>query len=247
MNKYFTAFQMTQSMFCSLPFPCRKWDEACRPYMMIFLPVIGLEIGILWFLLDVLLRHFEISEYIYGLVMCGWPYIATAFMHLDGFMDVTDAVGSWRDLEKRRLILKDSHVGSFAVIWCIFLILAGFSMFTALPSEADRWCLLLVPVVSRCCSALSVMHLKPMSTSQYAQTTTYPKAHTVLLLIILGGNVLGGFIFLGIYGFVFVIELAGYAFTLRKSYHSLQGMNGDISGYCLCIGELCAVAALALL
>mgnify|MGYP003392776405 FL=1 len=54
--------------------------------------------------------------------MAVYPYLVTGFLHLDGFMDVTDAVKSWRDLERRREILKDSHVGSFAVINLVLLV-----------------------------------------------------------------------------------------------------------------------------
>lgn len=247
MKKYMTAFQMTQSMFCSLPFSCKAWDEKCRSYMLIFLPVVGLEIGAIWMLLDMLLRHFEISVLVYGLVMCAVPYLATGFMHLDGFMDVTDAIGSWRDLEKRRAILKDSHVGSFAVVWSTFLILAGFALFASVPAVANRWMLLLIPFVSRCCSALAVMNLKPMTTSQYAGTNEYPKWHSVVLAVLIVFSVLGSFLLFGKYGAVLLAGLAGYILPLKKSYVSLQGMNGDISGYCICISELCAVAALALL
>ena len=247
MRKYMTAFQMTQSMFCSLPFPCRAWDEKCRPYMLLFLPVVGLEIGVMWVLLDFVLKYFEISPFVYGLVMCAVPYLATGFMHLDGFMDVTDAIGSWRDLEKRRAILKDSHVGSFAVVWSTFLILAGFAMFASVPEGADRWVLLFVPFVSRCCSALAVMNFKPMNTSQYAGTSGYPKWHSWVLTGLIVGSVIGSFGLFGRYGIVLLAGLVGYALLLKKAYASLEGMNGDISGYCICISELCAVAAFALL
>jgi cobalamin synthase len=41
--------------------------------------------------------------------------------------------------------------------------------------------------------------------------------------------------------------LAGYGLALLRAYRSLDGMNGDISGFALTIGELCAVAAYALI
>jgi len=47
-----------------------------------------------------------------ALILCAYPYVVTGFWHPDGFMDVTDAVKSRRDLERRREILKGSHVGS---------------------------------------------------------------------------------------------------------------------------------------
>ena len=40
--------------------------------------------------------------------------------------------------------------------------------------------------------------------------------------------------------------LAGYGLALLRGYRSLEGMNGDIAGYALTIGELCAGAVLAL-
>ena len=247
MKKYKIAFQMTQSMFCSLPFYGKEWDETCRPYMLIFLPMIGLEIGCLWVLIDWLTQYFAIPTLIRGLILCGWPYVVTGFLHLDGFMDVVDAVCSWRPLERRREILKDSHVGSFAVVWCAFLLLAGLSAFSSMPGHAEMGVLLFVPVVSRCCSALAVMKLKTMNTSQYANTTNYPKWHAwalvlVLIVSITISGVLWGIAFLALLG-----ALAGYAIALRKSYRSLDGMNGDISGFCICISELCAVLVMVFL
>lgn len=238
---------MTQSMFCSLPFPCRRWEEDCRPYMLLFLPVVGAEIGIVWMLLDQLLCAFHIPIILYALIMCAWPYLSNGFMHLDGFMDVTDAVYSWRDLERRRQILKDSHVGSFSVVWCIFLILAGFAGFGAAAETENRWCLLLLPVLSRCCSALAVMNLKPMNTSQYASAGHYPKWHTIAIILFILLCIGGGAVVLGKYAFPIFGVLLGYGAALRKSYRSLQGMNGDISGFCICVSELCGILILAML
>ena len=246
MRKYMTAFQMTQSMFCSLPFPCKNWDEKCRKWMLLFLPVVGLEIGVLWLVMDYVLRIFEVSNFIYGVAMCALPYLLTGFMHLDGYMDVIDSVCSWRPLERRREILKDSHVGSFAVVWCIFLILTEFAMFASVPEDAGRGVLLLVPALSRCCSALAIMSLKPMNTSQYVDGE-YSKVQKwivwVMLLLFTGCS----FLLWEKYGVVLLITIVGYGAALRRGYRSLEGMNGDISGFCICISELCAAAALALL
>lgn len=248
MKDYLIAFSMTQSMFCALPFPCRVWKEGARTKMLLFLPVIGLEIGLLWVILDKVLRLFEVPGLVYGWAMCALPYLATGFIHLDGFMDVTDAIGSWRPLEKRREILKDSHIGAIAVIGCVFLALAGFSLFASAPEAANVGCLLLVPVVSRCCSAIAVMCLKPMNTSQYANSQWDSPGWYPLLLTILGlACVAAGFVFWGSYGLVPAGGLLGYAAALWRSYRLLEGMNGDISGYCITISEICAVAVYALL
>ncbi|MBP3673895.1 MAG: adenosylcobinamide-GDP ribazoletransferase [Oscillospiraceae bacterium] len=245
MKRYLHAFVMCQSMFCSIPAP-QLWDEKAKDKILLFLPVVGLEIGAIWAVLAWLCRLLNLPAPVTGLILCAYPYIVTGFIHLDGYMDVTDAVKSWRDLERRREILKDSHVGSFAVIGIVLLMIAQFALFASAPENANYWILIFAPAVSRCCSALAVTSLKPMSTSQYADQQK-PKSHIVVLTVMLCIFLTAGFLLCGKYGFALIGCLVGYALALRRAYKSLDGMNGDISGYALTIGELCAVAVYALI
>jgi len=245
MKKYLHAFVMCQSMFCAIPAP-QAWDEKAKDKMLLFLPIVGLEIGALWAALAWLCRLLNLPALVAGLVLCAYPFLITGFIHLDGFMDVTDAVKSWRDLERRREILKDSHVGSFAVIGIALLMLAQFAFFSSAPAEANSLILIFIPAVSRCGSSLAVTGLKPMSTSQYADQKK-PKSHIVALSIMLCLFLAAGFLLCGKYGFALVGCLAGYGLALLRAYRSLDGMNGDISGFALTIGELCAVVVYALI
>ena len=245
MKKYLHAFVMCQSMFCAIPAP-QLWDEKAKDKMLLFLPVVGLEIGILWAAIAWVCGLLKLPFLVTALVLMACPFVLTGFLHLDGFMDVTDAVKSYRSLERRREILKDSHVGSFAVIGVVLLMIAQFAFFASASVEADFHILIFIPAVSRCCSALAVTGLKPMSTSQYADQKK-PKAHIVVISIMLCLFVAGGFLLCGKYGFALVGCVAGYGLALLRAYKSLDGMNGDISGYALTIGELCAVAMYALL
>lgn len=85
-----------------------------------------------------------------------------------------------------------------------------------------------------------------MSTSQYADQKK-PKSHMVVLTVILCTFLAAGFLLCGKYGFALVGCLVGYGLALHRAYKSLGGMNGDISGYALTIGELCAMAVYALI
>ena len=246
MKKYLHAFAMCQSMFCAIPFPGNIWDEKVRDKMLLFLPIVGLEIGGIWAVLAWLCRVLNLPALITGLILCAYPYIVTGFIHLDGYMDVTDAVKSWRDLERRREILNDSHVGSFAVIGILLLVLAQFVFMASAPVDANYLILIFIPTVSRCGSALAVMALNPMSTSQYAQQKK-PRSHIVVLTAMVCIFVAAGFLLCGKYGFVLVSCIVGYAIALCRAYKSLDGMNGDVAGYALTIGELCAVAVYALI
>ena len=246
MKTYFHAFVMCQSMFCAIPFPGNLWDEKARDKMLLFLPIVGLEMGALWAILAWLCSVLNLPQLVRGLVLSVYPFLAAGFIHLDGYMDVTDAVKSCRSLERRREILKDSHVGAFAVIGIALLLLAQFAFLASVPETADWRILLFVPAVSRCGSSLAVTALKPMNTSQYA-TQEKPRSRIAVLLVMMALFLAAGFLLCGKYGFVLLGGLAGYGLALRKAYKSLEGMNGDISGYALTISELCAAAALALL
>ena len=74
-----------------------------------------------------------------------------------------------------------------------------------------------------------------------------PRSHVAVLAAMTVLFVAAGFLLCGRYGFVLLGGLTGYGLALRKAYKSLEGMNGDISGYALTISELCAVAVLAVL
>ena len=147
---------MCQSMFCAIPAP-QVWDERARDKVLLFLPIVGLELGLIWWVLAYACRL--LPPLMAALILSIYPYFATGFLHLDGFMDVTDALRSYRSLERRREILKDSHVGSFAVIGIVILLLSQFVCFASLKGTADCRVLLFIPAVSRCCSALAVTAL----------------------------------------------------------------------------------------
>ena len=242
MKTYLHAFFMCQSMFCAIPAP-QVWDEKARDKMLLFLPIVGLELGLLWWGLSYICRM--LPPLMAALILSVYPYFATGFLHLDGFMDVTDAVRSYRSLERRREILKDSHVGSFAVIGIVILLLSQFVCIASMSEAVDHRVFIFIPAVSRCCSALAVTALKPMSTSQYAAQEK-PKSHVVVLLAMLTVFLLGGFLLCGRQAAALLGVLIGYGVALRRGYRSLEGMNGDIAGYALSIGELCGAAVIAL-
>ena len=243
MKLWLYALGMCQSMFCALPFPWHGWEEKARDRMLLCLPLIGLEIGLIWWGLVWVCDWFALPQALRALVLCAAPWLLTGFLHLDGFMDVTDAVRSYRSLERRREILKDSHVGSFAVIGVVLALLGQFAASVSLYPGMRMEVLVLIPVVSRCCSVLAIQLLPPMETSQYAKR----EPHVVLPLVMLALAIGFGFRLRTKFGLTLLGCVAGFCLALLRGYGSLKGMNGDISGYCLTIGELTALVTLAVL
>ena len=249
MKKILHALLMCVSMFCAIPCPWNVWDEDARPLMTLFLPLVGLLIGLLWTLAAYAAGWLGLAPLLRGAVLCACPFLLTGSMHMDGFLDVTDAVKSWRGLDERRRILKDPNVGSFAVAAGILLIMAQFALFASAKETAPPLTLALIAVVSRTMAGICVTVLRPLSTSEYAGTYQkgIKRSHVVILMAVLVCVTALGFVLLGNYGFAAPAVMAGYLFYLRRGFRSLGGMSGDISGYALIFGELCGAAVYALL
>ncbi len=68
-----------------------------------------------------------------AVLLAAAPWLVTGFLHLDGYMDVCDALLSRRDLATRQKILKDSHCGAFAVICMVLLAAVQCALFAGTP------------------------------------------------------------------------------------------------------------------
>ncbi len=249
MKRLFRAFLMSLAMFTVIPVPARVWDEDARPLMTLFLPVVGLIVGGLWTLLAYLARLLELPNLVAGIALCAFPFLITGGIHMDGYLDVTDAVRSYRDLDQRRKILKDPNVGSFAVLAGNLLILTQFALLASAGEDAELWALLIIPTVSRTAASLAVTVLRPMAVSEYAGAYRrgVKKAHAVTLGVLLALELAAGFVFRGKAGFPALAVLLGYCHHAWRAYRSLDGFSGDVSGYALTFAEVCGIAVYALL
>lgn len=113
--------------YTRIPMPQVDWSEENRRWSMCFFPLIGVVVGGLIWLWLALCDGLHIGLFLRGAIGAVLPLLVTGGIHMDGFMDVTDAMSSWQTKEKRLEILKDSHVGAFAVIACgaYLLLMAG--------------------------------------------------------------------------------------------------------------------------
>lgn len=243
---YIYGLLMSWGMFTIIPCPYRGWKEDARGHMLVCMPVIGAIIGLIWY--GIYWCTGFLPLYFRAVVVAVVPWFLTGFMHLDGYMDVCDAVMSRRDLETRQKILKDSRVGAFAVICIGILMLAQFSGILSFIELGDRSIsmgLLVVPVASRICAAFAVINMKPMSTSQYFNLSRKSIFNVVLGLLLIAMAVI--LVLCGLSERILIsacVTMIMYLICALYGSKMLGGMNGDISGYSLTIGELAGIIGL---
>jgi len=250
MKRYLKGFYMSFGMFCSIPQPVLLWDEKAVNLVMPCLPLVGVIIGALWWGIAHILVLSGIHIMLVTALVMLMPFLASGFLHLDGYMDTSDAVLSRSSYENKLRILRDPNTGSFAVIMLAVLFVLQFAIvFTLIEKEKNLIMLVFIPIVSRCCSVLAVLCLKPMAQSSYASMfrentkTTYKIFVIVIALLAITFS----FFFAGFSGLIVTASvLVGFTAALVWAYRDLKGMSGDLAGFAIVISELCGLAAITL-
>lgn len=257
---------MAWGMFCWIPCPYRGWRQEDRMAQIGMLPLVGAFLGLIVCACWAALHWLGAGVIVTGALLAGIYFLLTGFIHLDGFMDCSDAIMPRHpDMNERRRILKDSHVGAFAVICAVLMmmIFAGSMIETAEFAGLRNGCLMVVIfTTSRFMSAVTVLMEKPMSTSQYANAEGRESKGTmkdtipafVIMLIVLGAAEFlissGSWrsLIAELYSnIVFVVVVATAWLTARNDIKKLGGMSGDISGHMITMSEMFGVLAMALI
>lgn len=255
--RYITAFFMAWGNFFYIPCPVKLWDNNLRRLQLAFFPLIGVLIGLLWYALFAIFEKLGVPEVVAVFVLSMYPYKISGFIHLDGFMDCSDAILSRRDLSERQRILKDSHVGAFAVINVGILFVASYAAMSGIvakfyvnkfESVFELMPLIIIPVMSRACSALAVLEYPTIAESQYAKSfeaqvsyryRLFINAFWIIPLVVM--EYLEPEL-LKVYVVLVIVPLVHFVVT-AYARKQLGGMNGDIAGYALTISECAGLLA----
>lgn len=229
------------SMYSKIPMPQCDWTDDNMKYVMCFFPWIGAVIGALCIGWQQLAIWLGVGDPLRVVVLMLIPFFVTGGIHLDGMLDTADALSSWRPMERRIEILKDSHAGAFAILICVvyfFLLYAVTDMVTVdmLPVYAMLF------VVSRSLSGLSVVSFPKMK-KEGTVADFSKKAETgwirVTLICYLVLAITGMFILNPLYG---AAAMAGAFLTFgwyyRMAMKNFGGINGDLAGWFLSNCEL---------
>lgn len=97
------------------------WNSSTRRWAARSYPLVGLLIGVLAVGITQLIGAWLPAPVQALLVLSLWVGLSGG-LHLDGVMDLADALGSNAPLQRRWEILKDAKIGAFAVIALVFLL-----------------------------------------------------------------------------------------------------------------------------
>ena len=237
------------SMFSRIPVPQLEWSEENMRYMFCGFPLVGVCIGLLIWLWTYIcaVMNFGIAVRAAGLTLI--PIGISGGVHLEGFCDVSDALASRGDVEKKRRIMKDPHIGSFAAITLGAYFLIYFSFCCELPIDMRTLpALILIPVLSRSLSGLSAIFF-PTSQAKgllHSFRDASDRGITVCVLVT--------FALLSISMMTVVYPRAGISAALISavclfllyfiSQKQFGGMSGDLSGWFLSISEIMMLVGL---
>lgn len=229
------------STYSKIPMPHVNLDSDDFKYALIFFPLIGAVIGAIEYILFYSCEALFLAKMFRVLLMAVMPLIITGGIHVDGFMDTSDALCSYGDKDKKLSIMKDPNTGAFAVInLAIYGLL--FLAFSYLINAESIVLFCFCFVIARALSGICVVTIKSAKEEGMLNTikkNTYLKfVFTVLifeivlsLAIVFSKNIIAGLLML-------LFSFISYFTYKSKMIKELGGITGDTSGYYMCIAEL---------
>ncbi|MDO4296448.1 MAG: adenosylcobinamide-GDP ribazoletransferase [bacterium] len=239
------AFVIALSMYSRLPLPPIAWNKERMQYAFCFFPVVGVVIGLLLqgsCLLLELRFSWQQDVLLYAGLGTALPLLLTGGIHMDGFLDVTDARSSYGEREKKLEILKDPHTGAFAIIGCAVYLLLYAACFSVL-SKRGLQLFSVTFVVTRALSGLSVLCFPKAKNTGLAASFSHQAQKRVVCVVLFLWLLACAVCVLVCFGLrelllCSVVSALVYGYYYRISVKEFGGMTGDLAGYFLQLCEL---------
>ena len=164
--------------------------------------------------------------------------VLTRALHLDGFMDCCDALFGGFDKKRRLEILRDPHVGAFAVTGVVGLLLLKTSAILALPQAGRLWVLLLFPCFPRWAVVLA-MELFPYVRSGGIGTPFLNNTRHWQVAFALFVTVIAALVIAGVAGLALVAVTSAVTWCVGAwASKQLGGVTGDVYGAVIEVSEV---------
>ena len=232
---------MSIQFFTSIPIPYEvPMDRVHIEKAIKTFPLLGLLQGMFYaFLLYVLIQWTPLSPLAAAFFVWLALIVLTGGIHLDGWMDASDAFFSYRDRQKRLEIMKDPRVGAFGVLSVMVLLSARFLFIYEISLrafDATFVLIVLIPYLSK--SVMGILLIKVRAAKKEGLGTLFKQAatqHTLWIYPVYMVPVLGGIFLLypvATSGVLLLMAMAilSLLFAARKVVKWFGGITGDVIG-----------------
>ena len=230
------------AMYSAIPVPQIAWNEARLKYVMVFFPLVGAVIGGILAGLCLLAKRLALPVPAFACLAAAVPVLLTGGIHMDGFLDTVDARSSHLERERKLEILKDPHVGAFAIIGGGVYLLLSVAGYCGMESrEAVVYAGALV--FSRAFSGWALITWKKARKDGLAQTFSEGAGGPLLKGALLVWMAAAG-LWIAVWGNVLTAVLCGLTAVFvciwyyRVAMREFGGITGDLAGYFLQLCEL---------
>ena len=194
-----------------------------------YFPLVGVGLGGLLAGLDLAAGQVLPTAAV-GALLVAALLVLTRALHTEGFLDTCDGLLGGRDREARLAILRDSHVGAFAVVGGVSLLLLKWTLLAGIPEAERVGLLVLFPSLSRF-AMVATMAVFPYARSQGLGTAfhvwaSWRQLAFAFLTAAVAGGLLLGFAGLLLLAIATVVAVGLGLWFLRL----LGGMTGDTYG-----------------
>ncbi len=253
--KFLRQLVSSLSLYSRIPMPNIKRDSESTGREIMFLPLVGLIIAVVLFLvvsLESILPVHVSAKAVFALLV---PLLITGGFHIDGFMDTVDALSSYQSQERKLEILKDPHVGSFAVIKFVTATVAMYGCFTVMiniETTKQQPVVILacgIFVISRALAGFTSLYIKKARPDGMLVDET--KDGDTLCTVVLACWLIAALaamayidaIQTGVIALAFIAFTAYYTHMVKKNF---GGVTGDTAGYYVTMSEVFAIVVLVI-
>lgn len=244
----YKALLIACSIYSKIPVPQFAWKDEDMKYTLCFFPWIGAVIGACIYIWSRWCARAAVGAICRTLIGCALPLLITGGFHADGFLDTMDAFRSYQSRERKLEILKDAHIGAFAVL---MLALYGL-LYAGAYSEVCEQSLLKAVCggffLARCLSGIGVVSL-PSAKQDGMLCLFADRSHKAAVkgsLYVQGAVCICWMLRQSPYAPMLVAAaLLSFLYYAVRTKKELGGITGDTAGYfiLLCEGSMMLAAA----
>ncbi len=250
MKEILQSLLLSFNMYSILPLPYAKWREENMRYVLSFFPLVGLPEAFLYILIWRLAHFWDLGIFLRAALLSVLSLVYTGGIHLDGYLDTCDALGSNQSREKKLEILKDSHIGAYALMGGLLYFVLYFGAMTEIQTEAQLHLYAVCAVLLRGCSALSLFCLPNARGSGFAQSFRKPAKDRASVAILLAFILASSLLLLYMDRKAWILLLAAFLCFIGHLYMAKKvfgGLTGDLCGYFLQTANLLLLLVLVLM